>query len=193
MRADQQRTEEGATPEAALPIQTETGWRKSLDQTIQRVLRIKVIRISLAVVDTAGQAGAPLFAAALAFTTLFAIVPLLLLFAGVLGWLIQDAAQRDALLVQLVGYFPPLADVLSGSLEGVVRERGTLSIIGLVGLLWGASAYYAALDEVMRRLFPGGTVRGFISQRVRGVVTVLVLVGLMVEHARHQQHLRHPF
>ncbi len=161
-------------------MQTETGWRTNLERIVQRVLRIKVIRTTLAVMDTAGQAGAPLFAAALAFTTLFAVVPLLLLFAGVLGWLIQDTAQRAALLEQLVGYFPPLADVLSGSLEGVVRERGTLSIVGLVGLLWGASSYYAALDEVMRRIFPDGNVRGFISQRVRGIATVLVLVGLMV-------------
>ena len=178
MTDKQQEAEQPA--EAALPIQTVTGWKKTLDQTIQRVLRIKVIRTTLAVMDTAGQAGAPLFAAALAFSTLFAVVPLLLLFAGVLGWLIQDSAQRSALLEQLVDYLPPLADVLSGSLEGVVRERGTLSIVGLIGLLWGSSSYYAALDEVMRRIFPGGSVRSFISQRLRGIATVLVLVGLMV-------------
>jgi len=171
---------EQAPAEAALPVQTETGWRKNLDQVIQRILRVKLVRTTLAVMDTAGQAGAPLFAAALAFSTLFAVVPLLLLFAGVLGWLIQDAAQRASLLEQLVGYLPPLADVLSGSLEGVVRERGTLSIVGLVGLLWGSSSYYAALDEVMRRIFPGGGVRSFISQRLRGIATVVVLVGLMV-------------
>lgn len=171
---------EPAPTEATLPVQTEKGWRKDLDQVIQRVLRVKVIRTTLAVMDTAGQAGAPLFSAALAFATLFAVVPLLLLFAGVLGWLIQDAVQRAALLEQLVSYLPPLADVLSGSLEGVVRERGTLSIIGLVGLLWGSSSYYAALDEVMRRIFPGGGVRSFISQRLRGIATVVVLAGLMV-------------
>lgn len=169
-----------ALQETTAPAQTETGWRKTLDNYLQRVLRYVVVRTTLAVLDTAGQAGAPLFAAALAFTTLFAVVPLLLLFAGILGWLIQDPVQRDALLVQLVGYFPPLAEVLSGSLEGVVRERGTLSIVGLVGLLWGASSYYAALDEVMRRIFPGGNPRDFFAQRIRGVVTVVVLVSLMV-------------
>jgi membrane protein len=93
---------------------------------------------------------------------------------------IQDAVQRSALLDQLVSYFPPLADVMSTSLEGVVRERGTLSIVGLVGLLWGASSYYAALDEVMRRIFGAQHVRGFIEQRVRGIITVAVLVGLML-------------
>ncbi|MEO6351123.1 MAG: YihY/virulence factor BrkB family protein [Candidatus Limnocylindrales bacterium] len=130
--------------------------------------------------DTANAAAAPLFAAALAFTTLFAVVPLMLLFAGVLGWIIQDEIQRSQLLDQLVGYFPPLADVMSTSLEGAVRERGALSLIGLIGLLWGTSSYYAALDEVMRRIFDAQHVRGFLEQRFRGLVTVLVLVGLML-------------
>ncbi len=171
-------------PQADLPTapvaQTQTGWRRTLDDVIQRVMGNVVVRTTLGVIDTANQAGAPLFAPALAFTTLFAVVPLLLLFAGVLGWLIEDAVQRSALLDQLVSYFPPLADVMSTSLEGVVRERGTLSIVGLVGLLWGASSYYAALDEVMRRIFGSEHARGFISQRVRGILTVAVLVGLML-------------
>ncbi|MEX2548507.1 MAG: YihY/virulence factor BrkB family protein [Chloroflexota bacterium] len=171
-------------PQADLPAapvaQTQTGWRRTLDDAIQRVMGNVVVRTTLGVMDTANQAGAPLFAPALAFTTLFAVVPLLLLFAGLLGWLIEDAVLRSALLDQLVSYFPPLADVMSTSLEGVVRERGTLSIVGLVGLLWGSSSYYAALDEVMRRIFGSEHVRGFISQRLRGILTVAVLVGLML-------------
>ena len=60
------------------------------------------------VLDTAGQAGSGLFAAALAFATLFAVFPLLLLMAGILGCFIEDAVQREALLQQLISYFPPL-------------------------------------------------------------------------------------
>ena len=162
------------------PAQTETGWQKALSDLVGKVLANRIVHTVMRVMDTANQAGAPLFAAALAFTTLFAVVPVLLLLAGILGWIVQDAVQRSALLDQLVSYFPPLADVMSGSLEGVVRERGTLSIIGLLGLIWGSSSYYAALDEVMRRIFSAEHVRGFISQRIRGVLTVVVLVGLML-------------
>jgi membrane protein len=155
-------------------------WKKVLDRGLNRVMQNVVVRTTFAVMDTAGQAGAPLFAAALAFTTLFAVVPLLLLVAGLLGWLIQDEIQRSTLLEQLVSYFPPLADVMATSLESVVRERGALSLIGLVGLVWGSSSYYAALDEVMRRIFTAEHARGFISQRLRGIITVVVLVGLML-------------
>ena len=84
------------------------------------------------------------------------------------------------LLARLIGYFPPLADFFSASLDGVVSARGALSIIGLVGLLWGASNFYAGLDEVMRRIFPGGMVRGPVDRRVRGLITVVGLLLLLV-------------
>jgi membrane protein len=147
---------------------------------IQRVTGNLVVHTLLRVMETANEAGAPLFAAALAFTTLFAVVPLFLLLAGVLGWLIQDAVQRSDLLNQLVSYFPPLRDAMSTSLENVVEQRGTLSFLGLIGLLWGASAYYGALDEVMRRIFSAEHARDFIEQRLRGLITVVVLLVLML-------------
>jgi YihY family inner membrane protein len=133
----------------------------------------------MAVMDSANAAGGPLLAAALAFSTMFAILPGLLLLSGVLGWVVDDPVVRAQLLARLVAYVPPLADAMAESLEGVVRTRGALSIVGLVGLLWGASNFYAALDEVMRRLFPGGGIRGFIERRIRGAIAVTVLVGLV--------------
>jgi membrane protein len=131
-------------------------------------------------VEIANQAGASLFAAALAFGTLFAVIPLLLLLSGAIGWLVDDPIRRQVLVDQLVGIFPPLAGAFAASLDGAVEQRGALSIIGVVGLLWGASAYYGGLDEVMRRLFPGGGVRSEFSRRARGGVTIVVLVALIV-------------
>jgi membrane protein len=140
----------------------------------------RTVRTVSAVVTAANDAGAPLFAAALAFSTMFATVPLLLLFSGVLGWLIEDPAARARLLADLVDRVPPLADVLEDSLEGVVRTRGTLSLIGLLGLVWGASNLYSSVDEVMRRLVPGGRTRGFVERRVRGILAIVILVALVI-------------
>ena len=128
--------------------------------------------------DAANEAAAPLFAAALAFATLFAVIPLILLVAGVIGWLVQDPVQREALLDQLVNLIPPLADLFEQTLDNLAQASGTLSIIGLIGLLWGSSSFYGALDEVMRRIFPGGGIRDPIVRRIRGVLAILILVGL---------------
>jgi membrane protein len=132
------------------------------------------------VINTANDTGATLFAAALAFGTMFAFIPLVLLVSGVIGWLIEDPAQRASLLDQLISYVPPLADFFRSSLEGAVAGRGALSIIGLIGLLWGASAFYGVLDEVMRRIFSGGGLRNEFSRRIRGFATIVILLLVIV-------------
>lgn len=133
----------------------------------------------MAVLGISNQSGAPLLASALAFNAMFAILPGLLLLSGILGWAIEDVEARSMLLADLVAMLPPLGPAISDSLDGVVRERGGLTVIGLVGLLWGASSFYGALDEVMRRIFAGGATRGFIEQRVRGVLVVAGLAAML--------------
>ena len=179
MTADKTQVETPA-PVPEPPVQSKSALERAFDRAFERVMSIGIVRFGMSVMDTAGQAGAPLFSAALAFTTLFALFPLLLLMGGILGWLIEDAAQREALLAQLVSFFPPIEELLSDSLDTIVNQRGTLTVIGLVGLVWGASSYYAALDEVLRRLFTGGAVRDFVVQRIRGIITVVVLIALMM-------------
>lgn len=162
------------------PGKKATGPLALVGRIAARVTGNKYVARVLGVMDIANSAGATLFAAALAYSTLFALIPIMLLMAGVLGWLISDPIQRQQLLTQLVGYFPPLADFFNASLNGVVAARGALSVVGVVGLLWGASSYYGGLDEVMRRIFVGGGARGELDRRLRGFVTVLVLIGVIV-------------
>jgi YihY family inner membrane protein len=154
--------------------------KQRAERLVEAIKQNFIVHRVLAVMESANAAGAPLLATALAYTTMFAIIPGVILLAGVLGWVIAEPEVRATLLRELVAYVPPLAPIFEDSLDTLVRERGTLSIIGLVGLLWGASNFYAALDEVMRRLFPGGGVRGFVSVRARGAIAVLVLVALVV-------------
>jgi membrane protein len=155
-------------------------WQQRIDRIVARVTANPIVSQGLAVMDAANEAAAPLFAAALAFATLFATVPLILLIAGVIGFLVQDPAQREALLDQLVNLIPPLADLFEQTLDNLAQASGTLSIIGIVGLLWGSSSFYGALDEVMRRIFPGGGIRDQVARRIRGVLAILILIGLLV-------------
>jgi len=178
--ADQKPAEQ--PPEASAPASEGTIARlqHALEGLLERLMAIPIVKLGFDILETAGNAGAPLFSAALAFSTLFALFPLLLLFAGILGFFVEDDAQRAALIAQVVSIFPPIEQLLSSALDSVVNQRGTLTIVGLVGLLWGASSFYAALDESMRRLFAGPRTRDFIQYRIRGLVTVLVLIGLMI-------------
>jgi membrane protein len=147
---------------------------------IERIKQNHVVRLAQAVMGSAGAVGLPLLAMALAFTTMFAIIPTLLLMSGVVGWIVSDPETQQEILSQLIAAVPPLAGLFENQMDALVEGRGALSIVGILGLIWGASNFYAALDEVMRRFFPGGGVRGFVSRRVRGAVAVIVLVALVV-------------
>jgi membrane protein len=130
------------------------------------------------VLAIADEVGAPLFSGALAFNAMFAILPGLMLLSGILGWAIADEAAREQLLADLIAKVPPLAPVFEDSLTGVVQQRGSLTVIGLLGLIWGASNFYNAIDDVMRRMFTGSTSRDIVEKRLRGVLTVLILIVL---------------
>jgi YihY family inner membrane protein len=128
------------------------------------------------VLAIADDVGAPLFSGALAFNAMFAILPGLMLLSGLLGFAIADEAVRKQLLEDLIAKIPPLAPVFENSLDGVVNERGSLTIIGFVGLLWGASNFYNAIDDVMRRMFTGSKPRDIVEKRLRGILTVVILI-----------------
>lgn len=137
-----------------------------------------LVRQVMDVLAIADDVGAPLFSGALAFNAMFAILPGLLLLSGILGWAIADVATREQLLVDLIAKVPPLAPVFEDSLAGIVQQRGSLTVIGLLGLLWGASNFYNAIDEVMRRMFIGSKPRDIVEKRLRGILTVVILIVL---------------
>ena len=135
----------------------------------------------LAVVDIAGNAGAGLFAAALAYGAMFALIPMVLLMAGVLGWLVDDPVQRQELLTKLIGYFPPLADFFSGVIERArrrerraVRHRSRRPRLGRERVLRAASTRSCAASSWAAAFAASSIVA------MRGIITIVGLIVLMI-------------
>jgi len=143
----------------------------------RRALRDPRVAEIRAVTSAVGEASGGLLAAGLAFNALFAIIPALLFMVGLLGFLIGDPARAQEIVESLVDRVPAVADLADAVLDQLVAGRGAFSVVGIVGVAWGASGFYGSLDETMRRMFPGGAPRSIIVQRIRGVVAVFGLVG----------------
>ena len=141
----------------------------------ERLLRISWIAEAKAVVDADGEAGGGLLAAALAYRALFGLLSGLILVAGIIGWAFDDPAARAAAVATVSGIVPALEPIVSAGLESLVTERGSLSLIGLIGAAFGASIFYDALDDSMNRLMPGGGQRNPILRRLLGVGAVILL------------------
>ena len=56
----------------------------------------------------------------------------------------------------------------------------TGTILGLLGLLWGAAGFYGSLEGAMLRMFPGPHERDAVAVRVRGVIAVALVLGAML-------------
>lgn len=158
--------------------ESEAGDRHSIvDRLFGSVLALPPVRRSRAIFSVYSQAGGSLLAEGLAYSALFAGLTGLLLAVGLLGYMVPAEADRQRLLDLFTGGFAPLAPVAKNGLNSVAAHAGIFSIVGLVGLAWGASHFYGALDEAIARVFARTPARGAFDRILRGFVSVLLLVG----------------
>jgi membrane protein len=127
-----------------------------------------------------GQAPGGLLANGLAFTALFAIVPIALVTLGVAGLLVDDPTVQDQLATALGSLFPPLADLIDRALESLSAGAAITSIVGIAGLLWTVSQFYVTLDVAFSRIFTESPERDLVQRTARGFLWVAGLVGLVV-------------
>lgn len=144
---------------------------------VDRVVSTPLGGLAVDIMDRFGAAGGGVTAAGLAYSAIFAIVPALLLLVSLLGIFITDVAERDRLLHLLVLQFPPLEALVSEILKQVADGAWTFSLIGLIGLVWGASRAYAALDASVALYFPREPRRDVVRQTIESLVSVVFFLG----------------
>jgi membrane protein len=132
------------------------------------------------VLDIYGRAPGGLLANGLAFTALFAIVPIALVTLGVAGLLVDDPTVQSQLAVAIGSLFPPVRDLVDRALRSMSEGAGLTSVVGIVGLLWTVSQFYVTLDIAFSRIFTGAPERDLVRRTARGFVWVAGLVGVVV-------------
>ena len=139
----------------------------------------RVIR-ARAVIDRYNAHGGGLLAAGIAYNTLFALIPMALFGGAVLGFFVTDPAGLAQVKSALVEWAPPLASVLDEILSGLASASPSLSIIGLVGMAWGATRLFASLEMGIGAMFAEAPQRGLVARTLRRVASVLVVAGIVV-------------
>jgi membrane protein len=154
--------------------------RERLGALERRARRFPPIRALMTINDAYNAAGGGLLASGLAFSALFAVIPGLLLVISVLILLAVDPATQERFVDWIITQVPPLANVAEEIVIGVKDSARVTTVIGVVGLIWGASGFYLALEGALGRFFPSRRTRDPIMGRVRGVAAVvLVVVGVL--------------
>ena len=127
-----------------------------------------------------GESKAGSYAAALAFNAFMTMFPLILGLLTILGLVIQDPETERRLEELIVGIFPPDAHAqLMQAFKGVKHNLGILSVISILGLIWGGTSFFASLEFALTQIF-GTRQRNVFRQRLMGAVMMVVFLAALL-------------
>jgi membrane protein len=100
----------------------------------------------------------PFFSASLAYYALFSLMPLLILLAGIFGFVLSGNEElRNAVLVQLIEVvvllFPTQPEIAQTVVNFLTRGAFPLTFVSLLVLLWASSNFFAALAYSLGIIF----------------------------------------
>ena len=132
----------------------QVGW---IERQVRRVDRFQqrhtVIAFPWAVMQKFGNDQAGGKAALIAYYGLFALFPLLLLLATVLGFVLSgNPALRDQLINSALGSFPVIGDQIRSQVHPL-EGNTTALIIGIVGTLYGSLGIGFAMQNAMNTVW----------------------------------------
>lgn len=146
----------------------------------QRVGGLPAVRALLATLSVYDAAGGGLVAGGLAYTSLIALLPGLLLVLSIIGVLVSSAADREQVVMAIATAVPPIEDVARAAFEQVAAGAVPTGIVAGISLLWASSRFYAALDNAFSRVFHDAPRRNEVERTIRGVVVTGLFVVLPV-------------
>lgn len=132
------------------------------------------------VLDRYDASGGGLLAGGLAYAALFAIVPAVLLIAGMVGLFVADSAAREALIATVVGVLPPIRELIEVVLTEVARDAAPVSIVGAVVLVWGTSRFVVAFESAIARVMGGDRRRGLLASNLVALGAVVLMIGAIL-------------
>lgn len=147
---------------------------------MDRFLALPVVVAVRRVLDRFDAAGGGLLAGGLAYAALFAIVPAVLLIAGVVGLFVADPAARLALIETVVDVLPPMRGLIEVVLTEAARDAGPVSILGAVALIWGTSRFVVAFLDAIARVMSGDRRRGLLASNLLALGSVVLMIGAIL-------------
>ena len=118
-------------------------------------------------------------ASALTFTAFLSIFPLLLLATSAVGFRLESRGMES--IEQLVRAVPGLDQLVHGQAQTIVDGRYTAGVVGIVGLIWAASALSNRARRALAVIFdrPEGALRSrLVAIGTTLVLGVLLLLGV---------------
>ncbi len=131
-------------------------------------------------VGAASQAlspGSSITAAAIAYFALFSIFPIALLSISIASFTLGPLMDQQLILQKLEFVAPALGQLLGQNIDEIIRTRGPVTGVALVGLLWSASTIFYTLTQTLNGIWDNKRRRSIWKRRGLAILFVLAFVG----------------
>jgi YihY family inner membrane protein len=162
------------------PGRTPPAWVERLEAIALPIFGSRRVVRARAVLDRYNAAGGGLLAAGIAFNTVFALVPLALFAGGVIGFFVTDPEDIATITSILTDWAPPLGGIVDEVVAGLTTSSPTLSLLGLAGMIWGATRLFASLEEGIAAMYSGVPRRNVVVRTVRRLASIAVVAAIVV-------------
>jgi membrane protein len=136
-----------------------------------------LLRIFQHTIISYGQDDGPALAASIAYYALFSFFPLILLLLAVSSTLINSTEAQEKVVVFVESFLPTAGDLVRNNIATVLRARGAVGTLAMLGLFWSASSVFTAMDRAINRAWGATDRRSFWQQKILALA-IVVSVGL---------------
>ncbi len=132
------------------------------------------VEVLIAAAEAFGEDRAPRMSAAIAYRTVFALAPLLMIVVAVVGAFLGSRTEAQAAILDTVESVAgaDVASILSGVMTSASASANTAALIGVALLLWTASSLFLEVQHALNDVF------GVPTERVAGIVPTIRLRGI---------------
>lgn len=114
------------------------------------------------------------YAGSMAYFGVLSIFQLLILGIVVGSFFLGEGEARDFVIEQVRAGTPLDAETIGGVIDSAIESRGTMTIIGFGFLLWSGLGIFSALSSGISRAFDNTPPRGFLRERLVGLLLMAV-------------------
>lgn len=127
-----------------------------------------------------GEERAAEAAASMAYYGFFSMFPLLLVIVAVVSKVLENTTTQEQVLELLLQAFPFASDLIEENIHQVLNARGSVGLIGLLGLAWSAMGVFTVLTRNINRAWPNTKIRNFFKMRLVSLaILTIMIVGLV--------------
>jgi len=145
--------------------------KKRLDSLYRRANRLTggALHMLGDALDGFNGANAGHVAAALAYFTMFSLFPLLLALIAAGSFFLEGERVQQEVVRSVMQIVPISAELIRSNVDQVLERRGTIGVVGLVGLIWSGTGVFTVLLDHINRAWDGAEERSFVEKRLLGL------------------------